>query len=226
MKNESNIDLRVGIIGGSKKCPVCGNSVRVENLESHLKKVHPREEYDLDHLLDDDERKSIKHSGGAARPTRMTKGAKRAAVLGVVFIAILAAVYLVVANRARGQIYADHNYYNFGMVQQTKTSHTFTFSNSGNADLTIERIWTSCGCTTAKLVLNGVESPEFGMPGHGGYSGPWEAKMRPGDSATLVTYYDATNMPDLYTGERYVYVDSDDPANSEYQFTIAVQEVP
>lgn len=133
---------------------------------------------------------------------------------------------MVMASLPRPHIQADHAYYDLGNVPQTKVSHTFTFTNDGGADLAIKRIWTSCGCTTAKLILNGIESPEFGMPGHGGSVGPWEAKLRPGETASLKVFYDAPSMPDIYVGERYVYVDSDDPTQPEYQFTIAVQEVP
>ena len=191
-----------------------------------MRKVHPTEDHDIGRILDEGDRNLVGASKTAKRAAHLSTGAKRALISAIIIVIILTAAYLVNATRPRAQINADHTYYDFGVVPQIKTSHTFSFSNVGGGDLTVKRIWTSCGCTSAKLVLNGVESPEFGMPGHGGYTGPWEAKLRPGETASLIVYYDAPSMPDLYVGERYVYVDSDDPAQPEFQFTIAVQEVP
>ncbi len=147
-------------------------------------------------------------------------------VVGLAFAILIVVSLVVVANLPKPQIFADHTYFDFGKVPQTKSSHTFTFMNSGTGDLIINRIWTSCGCTTAKVVINGLSSPEFGMPGHGGYEGPWEATLRPGEIAELVVYYDAPSMPDIYIGERHVFVDSNDPATPELQFTIMVEEIP
>ncbi len=41
----------------TRKCPVCGNSVKLENLEEHVRRVHPREEVELD--LSPDEQEEI-----------------------------------------------------------------------------------------------------------------------------------------------------------------------
>jgi len=156
----------------------------------------------------------------------MSKGAKRLVAICIVFAVIVGTYYAYTALKPKPRLYTDHNFYDLGNVPQSKISHLFTFSNTGSGDLTVTRIWTSCGCTTAKMELNGIASPEFGMPGHGGYSGPWQATLRPGETASLVVYYDSVSMPDLYMGERYVFVDSDDPSTPEYQFTIYVKEVP
>ncbi len=198
----------------------------MENLEQHLRRVHPKDGHNVGRILDDGDRSRINASKTARRSTRFSTGARRALISGSIVVVVLAAAYFVMASRPRPQIQTDHSYYDLGIVPQIKTSHTFSFTNGGGGDLSVKRIWTSCGCTTAKLVLNGIESPEFGMPGHGGYSGPWEAKLRPGETADLIVYYDAPIMSDIFVGERYVYIDTDDPAQPEFQFTIAVQEVP
>lgn len=147
------------------------------------------------------------------------------AIIVIITIGVTIA-FALTASAPKPSLYADHAYFDFKQVGQQKYSHTFTFTNGANGDLVVNRIWTSCGCTTAKLVLFGIESPEFGMPGHGGSSGPWEVKLKQGDTASLVVYYDSTQMPDLYAGDRYVFVDSNDPASPEFQFTIHVTEVP
>jgi len=39
---------KIEILGtNSPYCPVCGSSVKAENLERHVKKVHPREKMDI-----------------------------------------------------------------------------------------------------------------------------------------------------------------------------------
>src|SRR3989304_9699704 len=40
----------------SKKCPVCGVSVKLENLERHVRNQHPRASVDLTSLLSAEER--------------------------------------------------------------------------------------------------------------------------------------------------------------------------
>ncbi len=168
----------------------------------------------------------MSRSGRRAKAKGLSTGAKRLIAIGIVLAVIVGVFYAYTASKPKPRLYADHSYYDLGTVPQTKISHIFTFSNTGAGDLTVTRIWTSCGCTTAKLELNGIASPEFGMPGHGGYSGPWSASMKPSETANLIVYYDSTSMPDLYVGQRDVFVDSDDPSTPEYQFTISVHEVP
>jgi len=96
----------------------------------------------------------------------------------------------------------------------------FPFTNTGDEGLTILAVWTSCGCTSAHLVIGGVESPHFGM-----HDNPaWTGRLAPGASATLVVLYDANEHPDLYVGERSVFVRTDDPGNPEFEFRIRVAE--
>jgi hypothetical protein len=53
------------------------------------------------------------------------------------------------------EITAADREYDFGEVLQgTKMTHTFVFQNSGGADLVIERVRSSCGCTAALLSSN------------------------------------------------------------------------
>jgi hypothetical protein len=52
----------------------------------------------------------------------------------------------------------------------------------------------------------------------------WTGRLAPGASATLVVLYDANEHPDLYVGERSVFVRTDDPGNPEFEFRIRVAE--
>jgi len=43
-----------------KKCPVCGASVKVENLERHVEDKHPRAKVDLSKLVTKEEKEAAK----------------------------------------------------------------------------------------------------------------------------------------------------------------------
>src|SRR3990172_4788235 len=78
----------------SKKCPVCGVSVKLENLERHVRNQHPRTNLGEDQILSAAERKRVK--GASATPHRgMTPAGKRVvAVVSVILVLVLALLIL------------------------------------------------------------------------------------------------------------------------------------
>ncbi|MEK7077854.1 MAG: DUF1573 domain-containing protein [Patescibacteria group bacterium] len=64
---------------------------------------------------------------------------------------------------------APENQYDFGAISMAngKVSKIFTVSNSSAEPVTLEKIYTSCMCTEASLILNGQKFGPYGMPGHG-----------------------------------------------------------
>ena len=76
--------------------------------------------------------------------------------------------------------------YNFGSVSQAAgvVASTMTLTNKGNEDLVINNIETSCGCTSASLIYQGIESPRFGMAMHGTNPKNFEQIIPPGDTAS------------------------------------------
>lgn len=70
-----------------KRCPVCGSPVKAENLERHLKKVHPGE--DVGTGLSKDEEKKIK--------ARRKRGASRREGIVVAIIAIVIVAIIILA---------------------------------------------------------------------------------------------------------------------------------
>ncbi len=78
----------------TKKCPVCGVSVKTENLERHLRNQHPREKVDVSDVLSDQEQEAVAQERAASRPG-LTKGGKRLVlVAGIVVAALVALVVL------------------------------------------------------------------------------------------------------------------------------------
>ncbi len=59
--------------------------------------------------------------------------------------------------------------FDFGEISMAKgrVSKIFTVKNSGSEPVMIERMYTSCMCTSATLILNGARTGPLGMAGHG-----------------------------------------------------------
>ena len=103
----------------------------------------------------------------------------------------------------------------------------FTIKNDGKSDLVIDKLSSSCGCTSASLVYQGTEGPRFYMAGHG-HDNPdasWQEIIAPGNEAIVKVYYDPTVHPDL-TGPvtRTVSVHSNDPVDFETKLTITLDQ--
>ena len=69
------------------------------------------------------------------------------------FLGVLLAVFLLLplAVQAEGpKLVVEDADYSFGQTfQGTKVEHTFSFRNTGDAPLTVEKVRSSCGCTAA-----------------------------------------------------------------------------
>jgi len=116
-----------------------------------------------------------------------------------------------------------------GIVNLHKGTITtnFTIKNQGRSDLIIDKLSSSCGCTSASLVYQGKEGPRFYMAGHG-YESPdanWQVAIAPGDEAQVKVYYDPSVHPNL-TGPvtREVSVHSNDPVDFETKLTIYLDQ--
>lgn len=64
---------------------------------------------------------------------------------------------------------AEETIFDFGTISMTEgnVKHLFKIKNKGSKPVIIEKIYTSCMCTTASLIINGETSGPYGMPGHG-----------------------------------------------------------
>jgi len=127
--------------------------------------------------------------------------------------------------------------YDLGDVSQKQgTAVTFfEIKNRGVRDLIIEKLETSCGCTSASIVNQGQEGPRFAMPGHGineeigdlpdGQTS-WQAVISAGDTAELKVYYDPNVHPD-FRGDviRDIYIFSNDSIDFQEKVSIELNQV-
>ena len=73
------------------KCPVCGVSVKAENLERHLRNQHPHEQVDLSEALSKEEQQVLQKETSSARPG-LTAGGRRLVVIAGIVVALLVAL--------------------------------------------------------------------------------------------------------------------------------------
>ncbi len=115
--------------------------------------------------------------------------------------------------------------YDFGDVSQSDgvVTHNFTVENIGKTNLEFNNLLSSCGCTSAALVVDGEEGPKFGM-----HNNPkdWTAILAPGESAVLKVYYDPDVHPDFRgTATREVTIFTNDPVDFEKGVKIKLNQV-
>lgn len=103
--------------------------------------------------------------------------------------------------------------------------HTYEIKNNGDGNLKIDRIWTSCMCTTIRLKVGDETSPEFGM-----HSNPvfWSQKITPGETGFLEVTFDPAFHGVQGVGElvRVVYVSSNDPQNQKTEARMLINVAP
>lgn len=188
---------------------MCGVKVKSVNLSSHIRKVHP----------------------DAKKPERKKKrpltGASKRALFGVlaviVIIILISSFFIFMPAPAEPNIQVDPSSYNFGTIQQQEKTVAFVVSNTGEGDLEIIEITTSCICTSAVFKAGGRSSPTF--------SGPtpqdgWSATLLPGQQGSLEVTYDPTMFSDSGQITRVVYLKSNDPDDSKVEIEIRATVTP
>lgn len=119
--------------------------------------------------------------------------------------------------------------YDFGDVSQQKgvAATFFELRNDGKKDLIIDRMDTSCGCTSASIVFDAKEGPSFTMPGHGAQNPTdWKVTIPPGKTAQLKVYYDPYVHIDFRgPATREISVYSNDPIDFEKKVIIELNQV-
>lgn len=102
-------------------------------------------------------------------------------------------------------------------VQEERIAE-ISLANTGTGPLKISRVRTSCMCTSAVLVLGGLESPEFNMEMHNSPAvNAWVGTLGPSERGVLRIIYRPYKMPEPGGIERFVLFETDDPAHRKVQ---------
>ncbi len=81
--------------------------------------------------------------------------------------------------------------YDFGRISMAagKVSHAFAVRNTGSEPVLVEKLYTSCMCTTASLKTQEGKVGPLGMPGHG-FLPSINKVIAPGEEATVEVVFD------------------------------------
>ncbi|MEK7168550.1 MAG: DUF1573 domain-containing protein [Patescibacteria group bacterium] len=94
----------------------------------------------------------------------------------------------------------------------------FKIKNKGSDVLKLYNIKTSCHCTKAQIVVDGDESPFFGMSG----ISSWVGEVKPGKEARLIVKFDQRYHGPQGVGpiNRFVSIETNDKGNQKITFTL------
>lgn len=118
------------------------------------------------------------------------------------------------------KLQVDKTTYDWGNIsmQKGKVEKTFQIENTGISDLKLYNVSTSCHCTTAQLILNGQESPLFGMNS----KSPYVMVVQKGSKADLKVVFDPAFHGPNGVGaiSRRILVSTNDPGNAQLSFSL------
>lgn len=120
---------------------------------------------------------------------------------------------------------SDEANYDFGTISMAagKVSHSFRITNTRPEPLVIEKIYTSCMCTTAALSTQGKTFGPFSMPGHG-IIPKIDAVIEPGEEATVEVVFDPAAHGPAGVGriERDIILENNAGAPIQFAFSALV----
>lgn len=181
------------------------NEQRLTKRERKLLKKQQREEEHLRSI----QRKKIKKILAIFLPALLVVG-------GIIFILINNSPETSQSISGIPKIEINHPEYDAGAVSMANglVKHTYEIKNAGNGDLEINKIWTSCDCTSAVLTVGERKSPKFGMHINVKF---WSQKIAPGETGFLEVIFDPAFHGPHGTGSviREVYLSTNDPQNKE-----------
>lgn len=103
--------------------------------------------------------------------------------------------------------------YDFGSISMAKgdVSKIFTVKNTSAEPMLIEKIYTSCMCTSASIIRSGQKSGPFGMPGHG-FVPKVNQTLNPDETAEIEVIFDPKAHGPAGVGpiDRVVYIEEKD----------------
>lgn len=154
----------------------------------------------------------------------MKNKTKNFAIYGIIALAVAGTVFWVAASGNKGQTPGSGAYsagalvaleksFDFGAIsmENGEVSRVFQVKNEGPGPVTINKVYTSCMCTTAQIKDgSGRKYGRFGMPGHGGVSRV-KIEVPSGQSVDVEAIFDpAAHGPSgVGLAQRSVYIETD-----------------
>lgn len=121
----------------------------------------------------------------------------------------------------------EESKYDFGDISMAagKVSYKFQIKNTNSESYQINKIYTSCMCTSATLLIGGKKVGPFGMPGHGLSVQKINEVLGAGELAEVEVTFDpnAHGPAGVGTIERSVFVESDNGSPLELNIKATVK---
>jgi hypothetical protein len=151
----------------------------------------------------------------------MNKQLSLLVVVGILVLGVGIALYLAQPDGSSVKDYyqkdggesvlaAEITSHDFGAIsmKEGKVKTVFKVSNPTEEDVQLEKMYTSCMCTEAKIRISGRQYGPFSMPGHGSLP-TFKASLAPGDEAEVEVEYDpAAHGPSgIGISERIILID-------------------
>lgn len=125
----------------------------------------------------------------------------------------------------KGALISPEPYFDFGAISMAagNVSHSFKVKNSSAVPAVVNKIYTSCMCTTAEFIRGGRAIGPFGMPGHG-ISGWIKETLEPGEEAEIKATFDpaAHGPAGVGKAERAIYIETKEGEAMALEFTVNV----
>ena|SRR3989338_2833287 len=123
-----------------------------------------------------------------------------------------------------GALYAEEKYFDFGDISMKNgnVSREFKIENKGEGPVVINKVYTSCMCTSAFIIdETGKKRGPFSMPGHGGGPAKTNIEVPAGKSAVIEAVFDpaAHGPAGVGLAERSVYIETNSPMSPRLEFS-------
>jgi len=131
----------------------------------------------------------------------------------------------VLASSASALVATTEDEFDFGAISMKDgdVTHDFEIKNDGNEPIKIQKVFTSCACTTAFITdSSGKRYGKFGMPGHKGILPKTDITVASGESITLRAVYNPAKHGPAGVGlaKRSIYVESNSSKTPQVEFQL------
>lgn len=132
-------------------------------------------------------------------------------------------------SASKGLLTASEKIYDFGTISMKNgnVSRDFTVTNSGDKDVNVKTVLTSCMCTSALIVEpDGSIKGPFGMAGHGGSVPPANEIIKAGESRIIRVVFNPNAHGPAGVGPIDRFIDLTDASGSTLQLEIKAVVTP
>lgn len=168
---------------------------------------------------------------------KTSNGVSKTTVIGIIIVIIILGGIILIARPSpqtnntasltstsisNGVLVADETNFNFGSISMAdgKVKHAFKIKNTGSDAVTVEKMYTSCMCTTATLEIKGKKFGPYGMQGHG-FIPKINENIGAGEEAVVEVVFDPAAHGPAGVGriQRAIIIEN----NSGQQFELAIE---